>query len=621
MKSITKTLIDKNFQYKKSKVTNNHKESFESLFFILTCLKREIDSPLWMQEQEAHYLINSIHAAKDRIKELCLLEESSIQHKFELVTYFLLSSFLCKDYKKYKDVEWINDFALNNRSRAMVRLAYIIQNGSKNDIFQAILIRDFIESLDTEEEQKFNVNELFNLFGNSSSIKIDNELAMFSALRLCSAKISEVENLLADESRHLLAILFAIKEKNGNDLSAFSSHIKQLFEFQCDQKIDLLRKASVLDTFFVGYEDGILDLNFLGIQQENKVIDFFDEVLALENVENNLTRKVSSNLQKIKERLKNSSLLTIRPHMLAGKSNLFDIEYLTSCIESICEFERDKTVAFVVNDTSYFDTLNYDNLFILSFNDLASDDFYQFTNSYKHLSTNHLEFEQFSIASYFLINSLVEYVDAEYCHIIEGDTLLLRGVSEFDSALPDVYLSNRNTCCFAKVPRRLLSHYCDAALKVYRTPSILNVLIDEHDKRQKLGHHGGFNDMTLWEIIENNRFGLRSEIHWERCDLLLNESICDHFYHKSDKAYLASRGLPDGISKTLILLEHNGDSISFEGKKIKVIKGESNIEVFYITDCQREVRVNTVQFGGNYKVVMVHIWEFIKSLKEGVAYV
>lgn len=594
----------------------------DALLHILVCLEQKRNVPVWMEDQKEHYLINAVHAAKDRIKELCSHENESNKLKFELVQCFFISCFLAKEYSQYQEIDWINDYANNNIKRALARLDDIENSGSEIDVFQSTLIKSLIENTEIPSLHSDSLREQFSDVQHSNPVILNNELAIASLYFYSGENYANLEGRIDFNIINFFKLFKSISCVSNERAVLEQSGGSYFIELFKSDYATLFKNTNLVLSFIkTKVKKERDDAKVLDIQLNENIYDFSDEIFSLHGVENTTSRLGSNILKNLKNRTKNSELLVIRPHMLAGKSNLFDIEYLTACIEAICQFEKNKTVVFIVNEPSYFKKLSFDNLFILSFTDLAVEDFYEFTKLYKHLSTNHLEFEQFSISSYFLINSLVKLLELDSCYIVEGDTLLLRDISSFDSLLPDVYLSNLNTCCFAKVSRELLQHYCATALKVYKTPRILEVLEEEHRRRQELGHKGGFNDMTVWQIIANNRFGAGSHIEWGRCDLLVNGSICDHFYHKTDKAYLDSRGVSESLLKTTIDTTHNKENISLEGKKIKVLKQGENIEVYYVTQSAQEIRVNTVQFGGHYKIAMVHIWRAIKTLKEGVLYV
>ena len=156
MNSIIKTLIEKNFQYKKAKITKDNKGMLDALLHILVCLEQKRNVPVWMEDQKEHYLINAVHAAKDRIKELCSHENESNKLKFELVQCFFISCFLAKEYSQYQEIDWINDYANNNIKRALARLDDIENSGSEIDVFQSTLIKSLIEKFTKNILRKIN---------------------------------------------------------------------------------------------------------------------------------------------------------------------------------------------------------------------------------------------------------------------------------------------------------------------------------------------------------------------------------------------------------------------------------------------------------------------------------
>ena len=110
----------------------------------------------------------------------------------------------------------------------------------------------------------------------------------------------------------------------------------------------------------------------------------------------------------------------------------------------------------------------------------------------------------------------------------------------------------------------------------------------------------------------NNVCNYKAEFHWVRCDEVKNLTICDHFFHRNDPKYKAERG----INVDLLLHNYeviiNGERKIIPGKKVFVTEHNcGNSEIYYVDNRLNKnqyIRVNTAQFGGIYKHVMVELW-------------
>lgn len=307
--------------------------------------------------------------------------------------------------------------------------------------------------------------------------------------------------------------------------------------------------------------------------------------------------------------------VVIRPHMLGGKNTSFDQEYLKACIESvILNTPKETPIFFIVNDPDVFSDIISKNFFAISFDDVADNDYYNFINLYVHRSTNHLEFEMFSIASYFLIRSLMKELSIDDFLIVEGDTLILRELNEFYRFYGDTYLSNKVTCCFARLSLSLINEYCDSALKIYNNTKNIEVITKGYEKQLSHNLPGGFNDMTIWNAISNSSFEIKTNSKWNRCDILHENSICDHFFHSVDEIYCSDRNITGKFKvKKYSVALNDGDKF-LEGKK--VFYCENTGYFLYEMESGDPIVINTAQFGGIYKYVMVQLWNEFKGLFE-----
>ena len=620
MYSIVKNLVENNYCFRRGKVKEENRLVYNSSLNILSQINDEENCPKWMATREEYYLINAIHALKDLIGERLKTNSSTFDEDLEVYMYYISSFILAKEYSRFNDVEWINS---NNKN--LIRVIHKLQPGltSKNAYNRLIskltvfyVVNNFqidieVPDIDFDKED----------FSILSEANFATEFLLPILNCYIVKKNSEILKHLPKEIGECLEVFkAAISFKNCESIEQdeILDYVVKFSKLNMDDKERLLNAITFQNLVASGSYRGKSSKKCFHIEY-GQGLDLIDAFLTSSNVVRDL--RVDVNLEEIKKSVEQRPLLVIRPHMLAGKSNFFDLEYLTACIESTIKLAADRTVVFIVNDPTQFHSLKAPNLFILSFDDLASNDFYEVTRRYEHLSTNHLEFELFSICSYFLIEKLISLLEVEYFHIIEGDTLLLRNISEFDSDLPPIYLSNFKTCCFAKLDKKLISHYCLVAKEMYMNENILDSLRSDYRKRLEMNHSGGFNDMTIWHIIQNDSYGLGVKEAWGRCDIAINNSICDHFYHLNDRKYLESRSLPLDIVSTHHEISTDGEIKEFQGKLIKCIKKDGSLKLYYVSNNDTDVRVNTVQFGGSYKTVMVYIWNKIKSAPEGVSYV
>lgn len=304
--------------------------------------------------------------------------------------------------------------------------------------------------------------------------------------------------------------------------------------------------------------------------------------------------------------------VVIRPHMLGGKNTSFDKEYLKACIESlILNTPNETPIFFIVNDPEVFSDINSKNFFAISFDDVADKDYYKFVDLYVHRSTNHLEFEMFSIASYFLIRSLMTKLSINDFLIVEGDTLVLRDLNEFYRFYGDTYLSNKVTCCFARLSSSLINEYCDSALKIYGSAKNIEVITKGYEKQLSHNLPGGFNDMTIWNAISNSSFEINTNSKWNRCDILYENSICDHFFHSVDELYRSDRNITGKFKlKNYSIALSDGDKF-LNGKQAFYCERSGYFR--YAMEGGDSIIINTAQFGGIYKYVMVNLWKDFKD--------
>ncbi|NER04715.1 MAG: hypothetical protein F6K17_19955, partial [Okeania sp. SIO3C4] len=306
--------------------------------------------------------------------------------------------------------------------------------------------------------------------------------------------------------------------------------------------------------------------------------------------------------------------IIMRPHQFGARSTFFDTQYLLASLESILNNSpKNSRIFVVVNDVFKIPKIIDDRLIIVSFDEIANQKYFDFLSKYVHLSTNQIEFEMFSIASYFLIQSVCELYSVDSFLIVEGDTLVFRPFEKFvENFHNPYYLSNFETTCFGRLGKDLIDHYCSVVIESYGKDSMLKAMQELYQKIKSQGNSGGICDMTFWNWIHNNVYNYNAGFHWVRCDEVKNLTICDHFFHRNDRKYKAERG----INVDLLLYNYevviNGETKILPGKKIVVIdNNHGNNEVYYVDDRFNKneyLKVNTAQFGGIYKYVMVELW-------------
>ena len=330
---------------------------------------------------------------------------------------------------------------------------------------------------------------------------------------------------------------------------------------------------------------------------------------------------------KKKNNKKNKPLnIIVRPHQFGAKSTFFDTQYLLAAVESVLNNSPENSRVFlIVNDTFKISKVIDDRLFLVSFDEIADRDYFDFMSKYTHLSTNHLEFEMFSIASYFLIKSVCELYSIDDFLIVEGDTLVFRPLESFiDNFKNSYYLSNFETTCFGRLGKDLIDHYCQVVMDAYTNDCLLQTMKDLYNTIQSNQMMGGISDMIFWNWIHNNIYNLNAGFSWTRCDQVTNSTICDHFFHKNDKPYKEERG----INVDLLLHDYqvsiNGEQQVLVGKKMICITNEDgDTELYYVDNKLNKkeyIQVNTAQFGGIYKHVMVELWNSLIAKNKFISY-
>lgn len=312
--------------------------------------------------------------------------------------------------------------------------------------------------------------------------------------------------------------------------------------------------------------------------------------------------------------------IILRPHQFGAKSTFFDTQYLLASLESVLNNSPVNSRIFVaVNDVFKIPEIIDSRLVVVPFDAIANVNYFDFLSKYVHFSTNHVEFEMFSIATYFLIQSICERYSINDFLIVEGDTLVLRPLDSFiDNFDSSYYLSGLCATCFGRLSKDLIDHYCSIALQSYTEGSELNKRMKKlaQKRSSQQGLRGGICDMTFWEWIINDVCGSNAGFQWSSCDEVKDLTICDQFFKKYDQQYMERIGIDDAeflLSDYKVTI--NREQRIFSGKRVFCPQKVDNDvgEVFYV--CQFSsgedtlIQVNTAQFGGIYKYVMVNLWD------------
>jgi len=321
--------------------------------------------------------------------------------------------------------------------------------------------------------------------------------------------------------------------------------------------------------------------------------------------------------QLINQNVKNEKTLDIiiRPHQFGAKSTFFDTQYLLASLESVLNNSPNNSRIFlIVNDVCKIPKIVDERLIVVSFDEIANQQYFDFISKYVHLSTNHIEFEMFAIASYFLIQSVCDLYSIDSFLVVEGDTLIFRPFEKFiENFHSSYYLSNFDAACFGRLGKDLIDHYCNVVIESYSQDFMLKNMQELYNKMTSQGLSGGINDMTFWNWIYNNVYNYKAGFNWVRCDEVKNLTICDLRFHRNDRKYNAERE----INVDLLLHDYevfiNGETKILPGKKVFVIENEhGDSEIYYANDKldkSQHIRVNTAHFGGIYKYVMVELWD------------
>lgn len=430
------------------------------------------------------------------------------------------------------------------------------------------------------------------------------ELVQFYLLILKSIKSAELNSIIPLVDSFIVSVLnvqcnvglsdefYSIIERLDSKLSDYNFECQNVsFTIKCRDKIgDLLLNQSSLNlsrllSLFSNFNTGFIS-------------DYIDDS----------QRK----LDLIKRDFSKSKCppVIIRPHLLGGKNTLFDIQYIHDCIESVLlNLDESGTVIFVVNDKNAFDDIVDDRLFVFQFEEFSNPDYYRFIANYKHLSTNPIGFEMFAISSYFYKIAIADLIHAEDVLIVEGDVLILRNIEEFYDLNGEAYLSDGNACCVARLPRNLISHYCNVVNRYYTEPHLMNELAEIYKRRQSKGLFGGICDMTFWDFIKNDKHRFNEGFIWKKAEELSCGSYCDTHFRVIDD-------LVDGdvIVKKFKQKKYELANSNYEfliGKEFVPVK-VANRHCFTYAGSGKDIIVNSAHFVGGFKQVMVKVWPELK---------
>lgn len=319
--------------------------------------------------------------------------------------------------------------------------------------------------------------------------------------------------------------------------------------------------------------------------------------------------------------------IIIRPHFLGGKHTDIDRIYILQCLESIKFFHQhpNQQIQCLVNDKKQLinngasQTKWFNHLVghIENFEKYESPEFKQFLKNYIHLSTNHELFEKYSIASYFLIRETMRQNSWERAWIIETDTILLHSLADAQAIIQTpqqgtAYLTNNCTCCVAWVTAEAIEKYCNVITESYTNDFIKQSMIDIYLDMRANKKQGGINDMTFWDWMNRDCWGLNKGIQIKNIDIKLSDgSFFDYMIQETSKDYLEKRGFIGQQFKSNSHKAYIQQEVrDFETKKLYIKHGK----VWSEFANQDEVcLIRSLQFQGHYKWLMIALWNSIRQ--------
>ena len=317
--------------------------------------------------------------------------------------------------------------------------------------------------------------------------------------------------------------------------------------------------------------------------------------------------------------------IIIRPHFLGGKHTDIDKIYILQCLEAIKHFHQhaEQSILCIVNDRDQLiqsgNNLNGSSMVqhIENFVNYETRDYHNFLKNYIHLSSNYELFEKYSIAGYFLIREIMHRNSWERAWIIETDTLLLCSLIDVQTMLTPPkngmsYITNGCTCCVAWVSYETIVKYCDVVIESYMNDVIKQCMFDIYIDMRVKKRDGGINDMTFWDWIKRDCWGLNGGILLNNIDIKLPDgSFFDYMIQETSCEYLDKRGFHNQeFIKSQFGAYINNELEIFKTKKL-ILKHGKIMGVF--SNNEETCLIRSLQFQGHYKWLMIAFWNTIRK--------
>ena len=198
------------------------------------------------------------------------------------------------------------------------------------------------------------------------------------------------------------------------------------------------------------------------------------------------------------------------PHKIGLKRNALDYLFVPLSLASVVRSNPDADVYFLNVNDAY--PLNVMGVHDVDVREIQVSATVNIKKSYKHLSTNHADFELFCIERFFVIRDFMKSRNMECAFLIETDVLLFTNLNQFFENVPDfewdkIYLSEKKCISLAYVTYEFISFYCDFVLNCYESSDIYQKISTFYDKYIERGGKGGICDMTFCEYISNGMYG------------------------------------------------------------------------------------------------------------------